>query len=704
MTTNNLFSESRSFAQDLIAGIIAINVLVLAIGGYSLFNSWQMYIANAEQRTRNLAEAVDQMVSVEIDKIDVALQNVVYELEHNFREGGVSDTAKNQFVIDQATRVPELEGIRVTDATGLVLFGTGIVQPATASYGDRDFFLIQRDNPNAGLIVTKPILGRVSKQWVISLNRRYTDQYGAFSGVVSAAISIDALRSMVSRFELGSKGLLTLRATEDLGLVVRHPQVLNGQMLEVGDKNVSNELIELARSGTDRATYHTVTPYDQTERIFSYHHLKRAPFVALAGLAADDYLAAWRTERGVKAGLLVVFLLITSLGGKMLWRSHKKGHQEAQRSRTLLKNASDGVHIVNTDGVLVEASDSFFKMLGYERGELLGRHVTDWDDHFSPDEARTVLTDQFRANQPQVFETRHRRKDGSIIDVEVSGLPLDLDGTPLLFNSSRDITERNHMVKELKVSRLAAEQANIAKSQFLATMSHEIRTPLNGILGMAQLMLMPNLEESERLEFSRTIYTSGQSLLTILNDILDISKAEAGKFEITETPFSAEDLAEEVGRLFAVTANSKGLDLQVDWQGPSRARYLGDQGRLRQMLSNLVGNALKFTEQGNILIEVSESQRDQSRATLVFAVTDTGIGIPQDKQSILFQPFMQIDGSSTRKFGGTGLGLSIVRVFAELMNGSVGLTSSPGNGSRFFFQVIVGIIPDGADTRDQTRA
>jgi PAS domain S-box-containing protein len=379
------------------------------------------------------------------------------------------------------------------------------------------------------------------------------------------------------------------------------------------------------------------------------------------------------------------------------------GHLEAQRSQTLLRNASDGVHIVNPEGVLVDASDSFFKMLGYERGELLGRHVKDWDDHFTPDEARKVLADQFHSNQPQVFETRHRRKDGSTIDVEVSGLPLDLEGTPLLFNSSRDVTERNRMIKELTVARMAAEQANVAKSRFLATMSHEIRTPLNGILGMAQLMLMPNLEESERLEFSRTIFTSGQSLLTILNDILDISKAEAGRFEITETPFSAADLAGKVGRLFAVTAKSKGIDLSVDWQGPARARYLGDQGRLRQMLSNLVGNALKFTEQGNIHIEVSESKREQARATLMFAVTDTGIGIPEDKQSMLFQPFTQIDDSTTRKYGGTGLGLSIVRVFAELMNGSVGLTSSPGSGSRFFFQVTVGVIPDGADTRDQIR-
>jgi hypothetical protein len=139
MTTNNLSSTSRSFAQDLIAGIVAINVLVLAIGGYSLFNSWQMYVANAEQRTRNLAEAIDQMISVEIDKIDVALQNVVYEMEHNNREGNVSAAATNRFVIDQATRLPELAGIRVTDVTGHVLYGTGIVQPATASYADRDF-------------------------------------------------------------------------------------------------------------------------------------------------------------------------------------------------------------------------------------------------------------------------------------------------------------------------------------------------------------------------------------------------------------------------------------------------------------------------------------------------------------------------------------------------------------------------------------
>ncbi|MEI7613836.1 MAG: ATP-binding protein [Betaproteobacteria bacterium] len=272
-----------------------------------------------------------------------------------------------------------------------------------------------------------------------------------------------------------------------------------------------------------------------------------------------------------------------------------------------------------------------------------------------------------------------------------------------LLSLVRNLRQRESRMAEMRQLKTEAEAASLAKSQFLATMSHEIRTPINGILGMAQLLLLPQVSEREQSEYTRTILASGQSLLSLLNGILDLSKIEAGKIHLETTIFDPEQLLHETQTLFSGSALSKGLLLEYQWSGPRGQRYSADAYRLRQMLSNFVGNAIKFTDTGSVLIAGTEIEREEQSALLEFSVTDTGIGVPADKLNLIFLPFAQADSSTTREFGGTGLGLSIVRGLAELMGGQVGVESEAGKGSRFWFRIRTDIAAAGEENRHVER-
>ncbi|SDM73301.1 PAS domain S-box-containing protein [Geoalkalibacter ferrihydriticus] len=332
------------------------------------------------------------------------------------------------------------------------------------------------------------------------------------------------------------------------------------------------------------------------------------------------------------------------------------------------------------DYLFLQANPAFEKLTGLEVRGILGRRVLeilpeiepDWIENFG----QVALT-----GQPLHFE-KYSQALNKHFEITAYAPQPGLFATIFL-----DISERKLHEAELQQAKAAAESANRAKSRFLATMSHEIRTPLNGILGMAQALQMPEVSDTERQDSAQIILDSGKVLLALLNDILDLSKVEAGRLEVGKARCKPELLLEETAGLFAQAARDQGLELDVFWQGPAGRIYWSDPIRLRQMLSNLISNAVKFTNKGGIRVQGREIARDDGMAELRFSVSDTGMGIAEDQQHILFQPFTQIDSSDTRPHSGSGLGLSIVRSLATLMGGEVGFDSSRQSGSTFWFSV-----------------
>ncbi len=369
--------------------------------------------------------------------------------------------------------------------------------------------------------------------------------------------------------------------------------------------------------------------------------------------------------------------------------------------RAITDSAQDAILMTDPQGRLTFWNPAAEKIVGYTRDEALGRNafellISAKDRDLFQGMFKRFLETGKRATKSEFIEMTALRKDGSHVLVEVSlaGIPLE-DGWHSI-SLVRDITERNRAKEELveinkqlvetmtRANELAkqSQMANIAKSDFLANMSHEIRTPMNGVIGMTGLLLDTDLSEEQR-RYAETVRISGESLLSLINDILDFSKIEAGKMSLEDLDFDLQELVEDLASTLALRAQEKGLELlySIPTEVPTLLR--GDPGRLRQILNNLVSNAVKFTQVGEVAIRVTLESEDDNAVMLRFSVRDTGIGIPSEKIGLLFEKFTQADTSTTRKYGGTGLGLAISRQLAELMGGEVTVESRVGKGSEF---------------------
>ncbi|WP_240206420.1 ATP-binding protein [Vibrio sp. CyArs1] len=392
--------------------------------------------------------------------------------------------------------------------------------------------------------------------------------------------------------------------------------------------------------------------------------------------------------------------LFLCLGAYLYWRQWLQQHVEAKLNKELLDNekersqlamvvehASDAIVITNRDGLTTWVNSAFEKLSGYQLTETIGKKPGDLLQGIdtSKEEIKRI-SDELSQGHTVQSELLNYHKDGRPywIDIVITPIRNIHNQIEQFIAVERDSSDRKQLEQNLQQAVQVADASNRAKSTFLATMSHELRTPLNGILGMAQI-LESSVTQAQHKEQLSVLLESGNHLLSLLNDILDISKIEEGKLELEDIDFAIDELCSPIISTYSAICNEKGIQFKLNNQLPSGKSFRGDKSRIRQLIFNLLGNAVKFTERGSVELVFSNSQSSMSKSKeqLNIDVIDTGVGIPSDRLATIFDPFTQAEASTTRQFGGTGLGLAIVKKLSNLMGGDAYVSSELGKGSKF---------------------
>ena len=392
-----------------------------------------------------------------------------------------------------------------------------------------------------------------------------------------------------------------------------------------------------------------------------------------------------RMFKGVWSGKDVIFVISQDITQKKKAESAIKISEE-KFSKAFNTRAVMMAITTFDKGIYIDINQSFLKITGLTRERVIGFTSKEVDIFISPNIREKFISQIVASGRLAEQEIQIKNTKGEILTCLFSAEEINIQGTKCLLTVMSDITQRKQVEEELLQAKTQAEEAGKAKEQFLSTMSHEIRTPMNAVIGMTNLLLQesPKLEQIDNLS---ALKFSAETLLTLLNDILDFSKIEAGKIELANVVFNLKSIADGLKNSFYQLAKNKGIELiaEIDKQIPQN--LIGDPIRINQVLTNLIGNAIKFTEKGKVTLSLKLEKNQKNSSTIQFSISDTGIGIQKDKQGIIFKEFTQANAETTRKYGGTGLGLAISQRLVRVLGGVIKVTSKPDQGSTFYFSL-----------------
>ena len=444
--------NKKTVVLALIATVLALNVFVAGLLAYALSAAKERKEQEVRTTVENMALLLDQSVAASVREIELLLREVQMHLERDLRQGLTLDRGEmNGLIAEHQAWLLQSAEIRVTDATGAVVLGHGVTPETQVSYADRDFFIAHRAQDDQQTRASKLVFGRIAGTWITVFSRRYNAPDGRFAGVVTAAVPAAYFRGLLSGLRLGPHGIALIR-DQDMAMIARWP-VLDSPAGAIGSRGGSQELSDIIASGVQAQSFYSTRTADGVTRINAYRRLERMPAFVVLGWGEKDYLAQWHEDVRKAMLLWLLFLAVTVLAGGLLWRLVNANERANQRSRILLQNASDGIHIIDAEGTVIEASDAFCRMLGYAHGDIIGMNVSQWDAYYPEKALREGLSRLLASSDVHTFESTYRRKDGSVLPVEISAFPLEVDGRTVLFNSARDISARKS--SEAEVRRLA---------------------------------------------------------------------------------------------------------------------------------------------------------------------------------------------------------------------------------------------------------
>jgi signal transduction histidine kinase/HPt (histidine-containing phosphotransfer) domain-containing protein/AmiR/NasT family two-component response regulator len=670
-----------------LASVPIIALLWLGLGAF-LAQTHHADLEEAGQTSRNLTHAFEENIRRSVETIDTTIRALRVARAHDPEHFDLAAWERDSGL----TRDLTLQ-LSIADRFGAIV-ATNLNPSATrVSIADRQHFQAPRDRPGDALFISRPVIGRVSGKWSVQFVRKLFTPGGEFDGVIVASLDPAFLSRFYGSLDIGRGALLLIgedgivRAAAPGG-IAQLASDLSATPLMAG--------VAAAPHGSARM----IGPQDGIDRIYSWRRVEPFGLVVAVGLSTADALAEYRRDlTGCVAAGTGLTLIALSVGS-ILARNRREANRSQAILRAAVDNISQGLLVVDAERQVPVINDRAAELLGLPP-ELAKPGVTfdallNWQHDTGEFEGqaesvRALVRAGGIARGSTVYQ--RMRRNGAVLEFRTRALD-----SGLAVRTITDVTEQQQHARALAEARDAAEAAAQARSDFLAVMSHEIRTPLNGVIGVADLLSGTKLDAGQE-EYVRLIRESGSHLLNLINDILDFSRLEASRMQLEAVDFDPTVLMRDVAGLFLAQARAKGLELCVQTEEPGPVT--GDPGRMRQILLNLVSNAVKFTSQGRVTLSLRQEPAADGRVRLLFRVSDTGPGIAPEAIGRIFDEFIQVDGSISRRFGGSGLGLAICRRLAELMGGTIAAESQPGIGSVFRFDVT---LPRAAEARSTETA